>query len=89
MTESIYIDKPVHLSSLVHEQELAFRETEGHLETEFGSEAEWLRYLNEEFPKFVPFLADKCGLRFHFNRIVNALTHARYLFIANKRLDRT
>src|ERR1041385_8865176 len=64
MTDSVYIDKRAYLSDLVHEQELAFRETEGHLATEFGSEAEWLRRLQEEFPAFVPYLMDRCGLKF-------------------------
>ena len=62
--ESNYIEKPSYLSSLAHERELAFRESEGHLDVEFGSEAEWLRCVREEFPKFIPFLTDRCGLNF-------------------------
>jgi len=63
-TESPYVERNQYLSSLGHEQELAFRETEGHLDLEFGSEAEWLRCITEEFPKFIPFLTDRCGLDF-------------------------
>lgn len=63
--QSPYIEKKTYLSDLAHEKELAFRETEGHLGTEFGSEAEWVRCIQEEFPKFVPFLAERHGLRFH------------------------
>ena len=63
-TESPYLDQQGYLSGLVHEQELAFRETEGHIATEFGSETEWLRCINEEFPKFIPFLRDRCGVKF-------------------------
>jgi len=49
-TESRYVEKKGYLSQLAHGRELAFRETEGHLDAEFGSEAEWLRCLQEEFP---------------------------------------
>jgi SAM-dependent methyltransferase len=62
--ESKYIEKKSYLSRFVHEQELAFRESEGHLETEFGSEAEWFRCMREDFPKFIPFLTRKSGLEF-------------------------
>jgi ubiquinone/menaquinone biosynthesis C-methylase UbiE len=63
-TQSAYIEKKSYLSGLAHEKELAFRETEGHLETEFGSEAEWERCVREVFPAFVPFLTQRCGLYF-------------------------
>jgi SAM-dependent methyltransferase len=63
--ESPYVEKDAYLSDLVHRQELAFRETASHLETEFGSQEQWLRALNEEHPKFIPFLTGRCGLRFH------------------------
>jgi len=63
-TESRYIEKQDYLSRLAHHSELEFREAEGHLKTEFGSEQEWLRCIQEDFPKFVPFLVGKCGLNF-------------------------
>jgi SAM-dependent methyltransferase len=63
-TESVYIEKSSFLSGLAHQEELAFRESEDHLAVEFGSEAEWLRCLTEEFPKFIPFLRDRCGVNF-------------------------
>src|ERR1043166_2178702 len=62
-TESHYVEKDGYLSELVHQQELAFRETDGHIATEFGSEAEWMRCITEEFPKFIPFLMRR-GVRF-------------------------
>lgn len=62
--ESKYVEKSGYLSQLAHAEELAFREAEGHLNTEFGSEAEWLRCVKEDFPKFVPFLTRKCGIQF-------------------------
>ena len=64
-SESVYIEKSGYLSRLAHEEELAFRESDGHLVTEFGSEAEWLRCVREDFPKFLPLLAGRCHLRFH------------------------
>jgi SAM-dependent methyltransferase len=63
-TESRYVEKTDYLSAFVHDRELAFRETEGHLETEFGSEAEWLRCVQQDFPRFIPFLTQRCGLQF-------------------------
>jgi SAM-dependent methyltransferase len=63
-TESRYVDQKGYLSPLAHERELAFRDSEGQLETEFGSEAEWLRCVREEFPKFIPFLTRRCGIEF-------------------------
>ena len=64
MAESTYVEKQSYLSQHVHEQELAFRETDGHLEIEFGSIAEWERCLQEDFPRYVPFLTGSCGLQF-------------------------
>jgi SAM-dependent methyltransferase len=61
---SNYIDNNQYLSDLVHEKELAFRETASHISTEFGSEEAWLRAVDEVFPKFVPYLIDVCGVRF-------------------------
>jgi len=63
-SESKYIEKSGYLSKLAPEKELAFREADGHLETEFGGEVEWLRCVREEFPKFIPFLTQRCGLKF-------------------------
>lgn len=31
---------------------------------EFGGEAEWLRSLSQDLPKFIPFLTRKCGVEF-------------------------
>lgn len=62
-TESRYVEKKGYLTRLAHHRELAFREDARHLETEFGNEAEWLRCVKEDFPKFIPFLR-KAGLDF-------------------------
>jgi ubiquinone/menaquinone biosynthesis C-methylase UbiE len=63
-TESPYIEKKTYLSRFAHEKELAFREADDHLRTEFGSEKEWLRCLKEDFPRYLPYLAKECGLDF-------------------------
>lgn len=63
-TDSPYVERPDFLSDLAHAEELAFRDSEGHLATEFGSEAAWWRCVQEEFPKFIPFLVETCGVRF-------------------------
>lgn len=52
------------LSNLAHHDELAFRESDDHIRVEFGSQANWLRCLIQEFPKFIPFLTGRCGIRF-------------------------
>jgi ubiquinone/menaquinone biosynthesis C-methylase UbiE len=41
---------------------VAMRESESRLATEFAGD--WLRSVQEDFPKFVPFLTQKCGLEF-------------------------
>ena len=63
--ESRYVERQAYLSQLAHVRELSFRETEHHLETEFGSEAEWLRCVQADFPRFIPFLTGECGVDFH------------------------
>ena len=62
--ESKYIENKAYLARCDREQVLAVRETAGRLATEFGSEEEWLRCVKHTFPKFIPFLTQKCGLHF-------------------------
>ncbi len=63
-TESKYIEKKLRLPHLAYEQELAGRESKARLTAEFGSEAEWLRCVKEDFTKFIPFLTQHCGVKF-------------------------
>jgi len=63
-TESKYVEKKNYLLRLAHSRELASRAAGNHLHAGFASEAEWLRCLKEDFPKFIPFLTKKCGLEF-------------------------
>ena len=62
--ESKYIEKKEYLSRYAHERSVAFRESSVQKTIAAGTEAEWLRSVQEDFPRFVPFLIDKCGLEF-------------------------
>jgi ubiquinone/menaquinone biosynthesis C-methylase UbiE len=62
--ESKYIENRAYLARCAQEQALPLRETGSQRATEFGSEDEWLRCVKESFPKFIPFLTDRCGLEF-------------------------
>jgi ubiquinone/menaquinone biosynthesis C-methylase UbiE len=62
--ESKYIENKAYLARCAHEQALLLRETGSSRATEFGSEDEWLRCVKESFPKFIPFLTERCGLEF-------------------------
>jgi ubiquinone/menaquinone biosynthesis C-methylase UbiE len=63
-TESKYIEKKGRLSHLAYEQAMAERESKARLAAEFGSEAEWLQRVQEDFTKFIPFLTQQCGVEF-------------------------
>ena len=58
-TESRFIEKKVELPATVIERAEA-----SHPGEEFKNEAEWLRCVKEDFPKFIPFLTKRCGLEF-------------------------
>jgi ubiquinone/menaquinone biosynthesis C-methylase UbiE len=62
--ESRYIDKKDYLSRYAHERTVAVRESAARLAAESGAEAEWLRSLQNDLPRFIPFLTRKCGLDF-------------------------
>src|SRR3974377_24466 len=62
--ESKYVENKAYLARCAHEQMLAVHEAAGRLATEFGSEEDWLRCVSDTFPKFIPFLTQKCGLEF-------------------------
>jgi ubiquinone/menaquinone biosynthesis C-methylase UbiE len=64
-SESKYFERKNYLSRYVHATVLAGREAAFRKAALGGrSEREWLRMLQEELPKFVPFLRGKCGLEF-------------------------
>jgi ubiquinone/menaquinone biosynthesis C-methylase UbiE len=63
--ESKYIEKKTYLSRYTHERTVALRERQGPAwPGDFRNDKEWLRSLQEELPRFIPFLQQKCGLEF-------------------------
>jgi ubiquinone/menaquinone biosynthesis C-methylase UbiE len=62
-TESKYIENKSYLSRYSHQRAVTLRESEERLAREFTDE--WYRSAKEEWPKFVHFLTDKCGFKFH------------------------
>jgi len=62
--ESRYIEKKNYLSRYAHEQAVSARESAARKATESGAEAQWLRSIQKDSPKFVAFLTKKCGLEF-------------------------
>jgi ubiquinone/menaquinone biosynthesis C-methylase UbiE len=59
VTESRFIEKTVELPAMLIERAEA-----SHPGEEFASDAAWLRCVKEDFPKFIPFLTQQCGLEF-------------------------
>ncbi|MCC6821808.1 MAG: class I SAM-dependent methyltransferase [Verrucomicrobiota bacterium] len=59
MNESRYIEKKIELPAMLIERAEA-----SHPGEEFTSEAEWWRCVQADFPKFIPFLTQECGLEF-------------------------
>ena len=57
--ESKYIQREGYLSRYSHERAIGMREVPC-----VGGEEEWLRSVQKELPRFVPFLTRKCGLEF-------------------------
>jgi len=60
--ESRYVEKKAYLSRYAHERLLAQRESPDRVNAEFSDE--WFRKVKEELPRFVPFLAEECGVEF-------------------------
>ena len=56
-TESKYVEHHIDLpATLIEKAEAA------HPSVDFRSEAEWVRTIREDFPKFIPFLTKSCEL---------------------------
>ena len=62
--ESKYIEKKAYLSRYAHERTVAVRESAARKAKESGAEAEWLRSVQEDWPRFIPFLTKKCRIEF-------------------------
>jgi ubiquinone/menaquinone biosynthesis C-methylase UbiE len=63
-TESKYVEKRNYLLRLARSRELASRAAATPLHEGFSSEAEWLRCVRDDYPRFIPFLTKKCGVQF-------------------------
>lgn len=61
--ESRYIDRKNYLSSYSYEKMISVREKAAWYGND-TNEAAWLRSVQKELPKFIPFLTAKCGLEF-------------------------
>lgn len=62
-SESKYIEKKKYLSAYSHERMIASRERLYWYGSD-TNEAAWLRSVQQELPKFIPFLTKRCGLEF-------------------------
>ncbi len=62
-SESRYIDKKKYLSAYSHERMIASRE-QLYWYGNDTNEAAWLHSVQQELPKFIPFLTERCGLEF-------------------------
>jgi ubiquinone/menaquinone biosynthesis C-methylase UbiE len=62
--ESKYVEKKAYLTRYAGERTLAMREAAARLGLERENEEDWLRCVQKDFPKFIPFLTKKCGLEF-------------------------
>jgi ubiquinone/menaquinone biosynthesis C-methylase UbiE len=64
IVESKYVEKKQYLSQYVHERTVVLRDLAARKAVQSGSEAERLRSIEEDLPRFVPFLTRRCGLEF-------------------------
>ncbi|HEV2391443.1 MAG TPA: class I SAM-dependent methyltransferase [Verrucomicrobiae bacterium] len=64
VSESKYIEKKGYLSPYTHARMVALHEAATRRSAGSAQEAEWLRAVQEDLPRFIPFLVRKCGLEF-------------------------
>jgi ubiquinone/menaquinone biosynthesis C-methylase UbiE len=62
--ESKYVENKAYLARCTREWTLGLQESGTRQAIEFVQEDEWFRCVKEDFPKYVPFLTEKCGLEF-------------------------
>jgi len=62
-SESKYIEKSGYLSRYTHERTVALREAQAY-DAARGGVAGWLKPLQHQLPRFIPFLIEKCGVDF-------------------------
>ena len=59
--ESKYVENKTYWSRYPGDQTPALREAHAGRSTEFADEAEWFRSVKHDFPRYLPFLKEKCG----------------------------
>ena len=84
-SESKYIERAGYLSRYAHERIVALREAEA--AAAMGSEAEWLKGIQSQLPRFIPFLTRKCKLEFR-GRILEIGAGAAWLSAELSKLPR-
>jgi ubiquinone/menaquinone biosynthesis C-methylase UbiE len=62
--ESKYVENKAYLARCAREGTLALREPGTRQALDLGREDEWSRCVKGDFPKYIPFLAEHCGLEF-------------------------
>jgi ubiquinone/menaquinone biosynthesis C-methylase UbiE len=62
--ESKYIENKAYRALCAREGTHTLRDSGTRLALEFAREDEWLRCVKGDFPKYIPFLTEKCGLLF-------------------------
>lgn len=62
--ESKYIENKAYLARAAREGRFGPRHSWARQATEFLPEEQWFRCVKEEFPKYVPFLTERCDLEF-------------------------
>jgi ubiquinone/menaquinone biosynthesis C-methylase UbiE len=62
-SESKYLENAAYLSRYTHERLLAQRESDELFEPNLHPD--WLKLVQEELPRFLPFLQKECGVEFH------------------------
>jgi len=66
---SKYIENKADAARYASKQALALREAQERRANEFVDEAEWFRCVKDEFPKYLPFLREHCGVEL-FGRVL-------------------
>ncbi len=64
MAESKYIEKTAYLSRYAHENAVALRESLVREALRSTTQADWLRSMQKDLPRFIPFLTRHCRIHF-------------------------
>ncbi len=87
VAESKYVENKAYLSRAAREWTLALHDLWARQATELSQEDEWFRCVKEDFPKYTPFLTEKCGLEFR-GRILEICAGGAWLSAELSKLPR-